>query len=151
MAVYFPLFGVFFAWCNLFQCEHRAGGYGEVCTRCNGGRYLYDSACLESCAGLEGLISYNPGSYGRECRAPFTCSDRVDGDGRDCKCPRSVGKVGHCYRRFLLRVPSLCFSVLSLLLHGVFLVLFCFAERLPFLHDPARRRLLVSFFNIFFK
>ena len=32
------------------------------------------------------------GTDGRECRAPFTCSNRVDGAGHDCKCPRSVGR-----------------------------------------------------------
>ena len=29
---------------------------------------------------------------GRECRAPFTCTDRVDEDGNACKCARSVGR-----------------------------------------------------------
>ena len=123
--VHFPFLDIFRLVIFIsFQCEHRAGGYGEICTRCNGGRYLHDSACLESCAGLEGLISYNPGSYGRECRAPFTCNDRVDGDGRDCKCPRSVGKVGHCYRRLLLRVP------IALLWCAVILIIWCLAGSL---------------------
>ena len=68
-------------------CEHRAGEHGEHCTK-----PLHNNRCQESCDGLDGLIGYAPGNYGRECREPFTCADRVDEDGDACKCARSVGK-----------------------------------------------------------
>ena len=29
---------------------------------------------------------------GRECRRPFTCTDRTDEDGTACKCSRAVGR-----------------------------------------------------------
>ena len=29
---------------------------------------------------------------GRECRAPFTCTDRADAAGNACKCDRTVGR-----------------------------------------------------------
>ena len=77
-------------------CEHRAGEYGQHCLRCNAGKFLWENRCRESCVGLrlEGIqmVEYSPGSFGRECRAPFTCNSRLDGAGGSCKCPRSVGK-----------------------------------------------------------
>ena len=75
-------------------CEHRAGEYGQHCLRCNGGQFLYENRCRASCNGLDGVVSYNPGSYGRECRAPFMCTDGFDGpdgSGDACKCSRSIG------------------------------------------------------------
>ena len=72
-------------------CEHRGGEHGQHCTKCNGGKYLFENRCRDSCDGT-GLISYAPGNYGRECRAPFTCTDRTDESGRGCKCSRAVGK-----------------------------------------------------------
>merc|ERR1719272_1974752 len=75
------------------SCEHRAGEYGQHCTKCNGGMYLHMNRCdRRNCDGLNGLIRYAPGNYGRECRSPFTCTDRVDGLGNACKCSRAVGK-----------------------------------------------------------
>ena len=73
------------------NCEHRAGEHGEHCPKCNAGKYLFNNRCQDSCDGT-GLISYAPGNYGRECRAPFTCTGRADEDGDSCKCARSVGK-----------------------------------------------------------
>ena len=73
------------------NCEFRADEFGQHCTKCNGGKYLFNNRCHDSCNGT-GLISYAPGNYGRECRAPFTCADRSDEDGNDCKCNRAVGK-----------------------------------------------------------
>ena len=73
-------------------CEHRAGEHGTHCTRCNGGMFLYENRCDRTdCDGLAGLVEYSPGSYGRECRVPFTCVNRVDEDGAACKCARGVG------------------------------------------------------------
>ena len=34
---------------------------------------------------------YAAGSFGRECRAPFTCTERADENGVRCKCRRSIG------------------------------------------------------------
>lgn len=34
---------------------------------------------------------YSAGSFGRECRAPFTCTERADEDGVRCKCGRAIG------------------------------------------------------------
>ena len=48
--------------------------------------------CHDSCEGLDGMISYAPGTRGRECHAPFTCTDRVDQRGNACACSRSVGR-----------------------------------------------------------
>ena len=73
------------------NCEFRADEFGQHCTKCNGGKFLFNNRCQDSCDGT-GLISYAPGNYGRECRAPFTCADRADENGRDCKCSRAVGR-----------------------------------------------------------
>ena len=75
------------------SCEHRAGEHGQHCTRCNGGKFLFENQCeRDNCDGLVGMIEYSPGSYGRECRAPFSCVDRVDEAGNVCKCAASVGR-----------------------------------------------------------
>ena len=77
-----------------FQCEFRAGEVGEHCTRCGGGKYLFNNNCWDNCGAANvpsGIVAYNPGNYGRECRAPFTCTNRADPDGVRCKCHRSVG------------------------------------------------------------
>ena len=76
-------------------CSFPAGEFGAHCTRCLGGMYLWasDNRCHANCAGT-GLIEYAPGNYGRECRAPFTCADRADGNGNACKCARAVGRNG---------------------------------------------------------
>ena len=72
-------------------CNFRAGEHGQHCTRCLGGKYLRsDNRCHADCTGT-GLASYNPGNYGRECRAPFTCTNRIDEAGNACKCSRAVG------------------------------------------------------------
>ena len=64
-------------------------------TRCNGGLYLQvDNRCHADCVDT-GFITYNPGTNGRECRAPFTCADRLDENGAACKCSREVGR-GNC-------------------------------------------------------
>ena len=74
-------------------CEHRAGEQGTHCTRCNDGMFLYQNRCDRTdCDGLDGVVEYSPGTYGRECRVPFTCTDRVDEDGNACKCSRVVGR-----------------------------------------------------------
>ena len=74
------------------NCEFRANEFGAHCTRCNSGKFLHNNRCVDSCAGT-GLIEYNPGSHGRECRAPFTsvyhtCTFGVDEGGLPCRCPR---------------------------------------------------------------
>eukprot|EP00037_Helgoeca_nana_P015682 m.146735 g.146735 ORF g.146735 m.146735 type:complete len:1732 (-) comp23126_c1_seq1:3177-8372(-) len=79
---------------SCFMCEHRAGGSGEYCLRCRGGRFLYNNSCHASCAdggAPADLASYIPGNYGRECRAPFVCDDRLDEQGQSCKCPKTLG------------------------------------------------------------
>jgi hypothetical protein len=75
-------------------CSFRANEHGTHCTRCLGGTFLWpsDNRCHADCTGLDSLIEYAPGNYGRECRAPFTCTDRVDEAGNACKCARSVGR-----------------------------------------------------------
>jgi len=74
-------------------CEHRAGEYGQHCIRCNAGMFLHENRCTRAdCDGLAGLVEYAPGTYGRECRVPFTCIGRVDEAGNACKCSRAVGK-----------------------------------------------------------
>ena len=73
-------------------CHHRAGEHGEHCMRCNAGQYLHNNRCIASCAGLAELIGYAPGNYGRECRVPFLCADRLDDLGAACKCDRAVGR-----------------------------------------------------------
>ena len=75
------------------NCEFRADEFGQHCTKCNGGKFLFNHRCQDDCGGT-GLIAYAPGNYGRECRAPFTCTDRVDEAGDACKCARSVGRNG---------------------------------------------------------
>jgi len=72
-------------------CDFRADEHGQHCNRCLGGKFLLDNRCVDDCDGTD-LIAYAPGNYGRECRAPFTCTARVDEAGADCKCARSVGK-----------------------------------------------------------
>ena len=73
-------------------CSFRADEFGQHCTRCLGGMYLQpDGRCHDSCAGLDGLVAYAPGNYGRECRPPFTCTDRLDENGAACKCSRAIG------------------------------------------------------------
>ena len=74
-------------------CNFNAGESGQYCTRCLGGQYLWqsDNRCHANCD-TTGLIGYNPGNYGRECRAPFTCDNRVDEHGSACKCSRAVGR-----------------------------------------------------------
>ena len=73
-------------------CDHRAGEHGQHCTRCNGGAFLHYNRCRPDCDGLEGMIAYAPGNFGRQCRPPFTCAARVDESGDSCQCPRSVGR-----------------------------------------------------------
>jgi len=74
-------------------CDFQAGQIGQHCTRCNGGKFLHENRCIDTCDGLDGLIAYVPaGNYGRECRPPFTCTDRFDPGGDACKCHPSVGK-----------------------------------------------------------
>lgn len=72
-------------------CEFRADEHGQHCSRCLGDKFLHEHRCVDDCDGT-GLIAYTPGNYGRECRPPFTCTDRVDEVGNDCKCARSVGR-----------------------------------------------------------
>ena len=57
-------------------------------------KYLYNNNCWDNCEAANvpsDIVAYNPGNYGRECRAPFTCTNRADPDGVRCKCHRSVG------------------------------------------------------------
>ena len=75
-------------------CQFRADEFGQQCTRCLGGKYLHQNRCRDNCDGLDGLVEYNAGNYGRECREPFTCTDRTDSDGAACKCARMVGGSG---------------------------------------------------------
>ena len=79
--------------CNTCECE--AGGYCEKCTKCNNGKFLYQGACEDNCDN-RGLLSYLVGSYGGECRKPFTCENKKDSEGKMCKCPKSLGSCGSC-------------------------------------------------------
>jgi len=76
------------------SCEFKAGGAGEVCTRCNKGQFLnpVTNQCQRTCAGAgNGTIPYIVGSYGGQCRQPFNCKRGKDEEGNKCKCPKSVG------------------------------------------------------------
>ena len=74
-------------------CEHRAGEYGQHCTRCNAGKFMWENRCRQSCDGLDGMVSYAASTFGRECRPPFYCANRLDEGGSVCRCPRSVGRT----------------------------------------------------------
>lgn len=71
-------------------CEHRAGEIGDHCTRCSGGRYLWENRCRADCTGISGVIEYSPSAYGRQCRAPFICVLGFDADRQPCKCSRDL-------------------------------------------------------------
>ena len=44
-------------------CEHRAGEYGQHCSKCNAGKFLWENRCArDNCDGLVGMIEYNPGN-----------------------------------------------------------------------------------------
>ena len=62
----------------------------------NGGKYLHNERCHDDCTHVPELVQYFHGSYGSECRAAFTCTDRVDESGNRCKCPRSLGDCSSC-------------------------------------------------------
>ena len=80
---------------GLFRCPRSLSSSVSIGTRCNGGLYLQvDNRCHADCVDT-GFITYNPGTNGRECRAPFTCADRLDENGAACKCSREVGR-GNC-------------------------------------------------------
>lgn len=78
---------------DCISCEHRAGEVGQHCLKCTNKKYLHNNRCVENCEGVEGVITYSPpGKKGRECRAPFVCSNGVDEAGAGCLCPLEMGK-----------------------------------------------------------
>lgn len=50
---------------NCFACEHRPGGVGDVCLRCNNAKYLLGTMCIDICP--NGTIGIGFGNYGRKC------------------------------------------------------------------------------------
>ena len=100
-------------------CSFRANEHGTHCTRCLGGTFLWqsDNRCHADCDGTR-LIAYVPGNYGRECRAPFTCTDRVDEIGNPCKCNRAVGRNDCASCDYTTSGPSCVRCTNSLHLHG---------------------------------
>lgn len=50
---------------NCFACEHRAGGVGDICLRCSGGKFLMDGVCLDECP--TGYTPVGQGNYGKVC------------------------------------------------------------------------------------
>lgn len=50
---------------NCFACVHGAGGFGDVCLRCSGGKFLHDGACIDECP--VGTSAAGVGNYGRTC------------------------------------------------------------------------------------
>jgi len=87
---------------NCYRCDQRAGEFGHTCLRCRGSKFLYNATCLDDCSSApSNHIEYIPaGSFGRECRPPFVCRNRLDENGVQCKCHRSVNINGrrceHC-------------------------------------------------------
>ena len=80
-------------------CSFRANEFGQHCTRCLGGTYLHENRCIPSCDGIDGLVAYAPGNFGRECRAPFRCSEGdpgqyIDPEGNPCRCSRELRESG---------------------------------------------------------
>lgn len=69
-------------------CDFPEGGLGSVtCLTCQAKKFLLDGGCKEDCSEAPAeAIEYIPGRVGRECRAPFTCSEGLDEDGAVCKC-----------------------------------------------------------------
>eukprot|EP00041_Stephanoeca_diplocostata_P008601 m.126976 g.126976 ORF g.126976 m.126976 type:complete len:399 (-) comp17401_c0_seq1:160-1356(-) len=73
------------------QCNFTAGGFGASCLSCRNGKYLHNEECHDDCSVRPGSTLYEPSTYGRECRDPFTCDNRRDENGRLCKCSRAIG------------------------------------------------------------
>eukprot|EP00041_Stephanoeca_diplocostata_P018880 m.399664 g.399664 ORF g.399664 m.399664 type:complete len:1193 (-) comp21152_c0_seq2:207-3785(-) len=75
---------------DCFECQYSAGGFGRPCLTCRNSMYLYNGSCHADCSSAPAMYThYNAtGSYGRECREPFTCTQGMDGSGNVCRCPR---------------------------------------------------------------
>ena len=84
--------------CN--KCEFEAGQFGQKCLNCAGSLYLNpeNNQCDEGCAPFEesGLIPYLVGTYGGQCRKPFTCTSKKDEAKEKCKCDKSLGACEVC-------------------------------------------------------
>lgn len=83
-------------------CLYVAQERGDRCVNCRNSKFLFNNTCLDSCDGLDGMISYIPaGSYGRQCRPSFSCVDGVDQQGLACRCPKALRNQGcpHCVYR----------------------------------------------------
>lgn len=78
---------------DCFSCDFLPGENGERCTKCRGNKYLYNNTCHSDCSiAPAGMLAYGVGSYGGECRAPFTCADGVHTtQGTECKCSADIG------------------------------------------------------------
>eukprot|EP00041_Stephanoeca_diplocostata_P031693 m.992876 g.992876 ORF g.992876 m.992876 type:complete len:1206 (-) comp24008_c0_seq1:294-3911(-) len=87
---------------NCHECTFNAGEFGQQCTKCRGNWKLYNETCYPSCAASgcpSTYITYGVGSYGNQCRPPFTCTnrnDRADGTGDACRCPRTLSNCRVC-------------------------------------------------------
>jgi len=74
-------------------CDFNAGEYGQHCLRCRNDMYLNHTSneCQEKCNNVPGIIQYAVGSFGGECRTPFTCTRKKDSEGNKCKCAKGAG------------------------------------------------------------
>eukprot|EP00041_Stephanoeca_diplocostata_P015036 m.284199 g.284199 ORF g.284199 m.284199 type:complete len:1636 (+) comp19900_c0_seq2:154-5061(+) len=84
---------------NCHECTFLAGQFGQQCTKCRGNWKLYNETCYPSCATSgcpSDYITYGVGSYGNECRPPFTCTNRFDAAGAACRCPRTLSNCRSC-------------------------------------------------------
>eukprot|EP00040_Diaphanoeca_grandis_P026840 m.150907 g.150907 ORF g.150907 m.150907 type:complete len:1497 (+) comp30749_c0_seq1:408-4898(+) len=92
---------------NCQTCNFEAGAFGQKCTRCTNNMFLFNGSCHADCSAFPDTISYTPGTNGRECRAPFTCTAGLDETLTSCKCPASVGGTA-CGACLWSAQPTLC-------------------------------------------
>lgn len=66
---------------------------------CKKSMYLHwdTYTCHEDCQGQTGKVAYAAGSYARECRDAFMCTNGQDTNGKKCKCTGKAGKK-NCFQ-----------------------------------------------------
>lgn len=73
---------------NCHTCNFNSAEYGQRCTKCRNGKYLFNDTCHNNCDSVHhmGLIEYKHGNYGSQCREPFLCVLGFDRNRQPCKC-----------------------------------------------------------------
>lgn len=72
---------------NCHTCDFYAGEFGQRCRNCRNGKFLNGDLCEDDCSNAApGMIAYDAGTYGSQCRAPFTCTDGRDENNNKCTC-----------------------------------------------------------------